>query len=222
MSSKTLILFPTDPSTKFLERIFDYLSKKVSPENFTIIKIDCTEEAHRSAIDEIEKIEYGSIIFLGHGNSSALQGSKCEKFTKPQFLTHREFAVFKRKNIMLVSCESSSLLKRAKGNFISGLGFGDLPTDWNDIQGARETDASAYDGFTEDTIESFRNYLTEMIQFTLGNYFQQEMTLSKVKDLLLLLINKKIATNYHQKVQNHEVLNDCLLIVKSGVHYFEE
>ena len=212
---KTLILFPKDSTTDFLEEIVAYLFQTVQPSLFSFIRIEPSDESHKNSIEEIQNPLYDTILFLGHGTSVSLYGTCEGEYRNEKFITIKDFGVFKPKKIVLVACDSCTLIKKAKAHgFEEAIGFGDLPTDWNDIQSAREVDVNAYKGFNEKAIESFRNSLVEIIKYSFSEFINNNLTLIELYNLIFLRINKRIAKHY---IANREInlpLSDALLRMK--------
>jgi hypothetical protein len=217
---KTLVLYPEDNSTVFLEQVIAHLFATVNTSLFEFFKIKPTEESHKLALREIEKAEHITIIFLGHGSSHALQGARNDEYKNEKFISNKDFLLFKGKRLLLVSCDSCVLIKKTRGYaFLEAIGFGDLPTDWNDIQSARELNASAYDGFTELTMQLFRKNLVEIVKYSLSDFLNGSFCLRELYDSILLRINKRIADNFINKLPDYAILNDCLLKMKYETLY---
>jgi len=214
-NGKALILFPKDSTTDFLEEIVAYLFQTVHSSLFDFIRIEPSDQSHKDAFEQIQNPIYNTVIFLGHGSSVSLAGARDGEYRKEKFISITNFKVFKSKKLVLVSCESSTLIKKGKiHGFEEAIGFGDLPTDWNDIQSAREIEMFAYRGFTEQTIHDFRNCLVEIIKYSLSNFFNNSLSLEDLYSLIFLRINKRI-TKYF--IENREInlpLNSVLLQMK--------
>jgi len=214
-SSKTLILFPKDSTTNFLEEIVAHLFQTVHSALFSFIRIEPSDESHQYSLEQIQNPVYDTILFLGHGTSVSLYGTCEGKYRNEKFITTKNFGVFKEKRLVLVSCDSSTLIKKGKAHgFKEAIGFGDLPTDWNDIQSAREVDVNAYRGFTEQTIESFRNCLVEIIKYSVSDFLSNNLSLAELYNLILLRINKRIAKYFIDKRKINLLLSDALLRMK--------
>ncbi len=213
---KTLILFPEDPSTVFLEGILSYLNLKIEKSLFDIFKILPDRESYKKALNTIKDSEYNTIIFLGHGSSICLYGGTNNEYDDKAFIISKNFDVFNSKELILVACDSASFLKRNKKNsFKQAIGFGDLPSDWNDVLTAREQDIGAYKGFTEETIGQFRTCLVDIFKFSIADFLSSKSTLMEFFNLVLLRINKRIANYYTNDRLSNIPLSDTLLKMKS-------
>lgn len=220
---KNLILFPHDPSTLFLQEIVSYIYNNVHTSIFDFIKIEPNDNAHKSALEAIKKSNYETIIFFGHGTSVSLYGAFEEQYKNDKFITSSNSELFKGKKLIFVSCESSSFIKRIKKvEYIEAIGFGDLPTDWNDVQAARELDSNAYKGFSEDNIESFKKSLIEIIKFSLSEFLTDSKSMKELYHILQLRINKRIVKYYLEDKIKNKPLSDSLFNMKQEllfIHY---
>lgn len=219
--AKTLILFPKDSSTIFLEEVVVHLFAVVHESLFTFVRIEPSDESHILALKQVKDVSHDTILFLGHGTSSTLHGT-CEKdYRNEKFISTRNFSVFNGKKILLVSCDSHKLIMKVKeSGYSEAIGFGDLPTDWNDILSAREMDVGAYKGFAEVTIESFRKCIVEIIKYSVADFLNNDLSFHDLFNLICLRINKRIAKYYTNNRTANLLLTDTLLRMKDEVIYF--
>jgi hypothetical protein len=216
-----LIVFPEDPSTSFLDDIIKYLGKSVDSTMYDVVRVKPAEEFHEETLKEIQNPQYKAIAFFGHGTSVSLYGARSADYKNENFIATKQFNVFKEKELILVSCDSSILLKKNKNaGFSNSIGFGDLPTDWNDIQSAREVDANAYNGFTEENLTLFKACLVEIVKFSLTDYLRDKLTIKELFDLIILRTNKRIVSFFLENKSSHSTLSDCLLRMKHQTLYF--
>lgn len=219
-NSKTLILFPKDSTTDFLEEVVVHLFQTVHSALFSLMRIEPSDESHQYSLEQIQNSVHDTILFLGHGTSDSLSGACEGKYRKEKFITTKDFGVFNGKRLILVSCDSCTLIRKGKAyGFKEAIGFGDLPTDWNDIHSAREADINAYKGFTEQTIESFRNCLVEIVKYSIPDFLNNNLTLSEFYNLIFLRINKRIARHYIANRKINLPLSDTLLRMKQETLY---
>ncbi len=184
--SETLIIYPNDPSTHFLLDSFCLLQKDVT--NLSFYEILPSDESHRKCLNLIEK--HHSIIFMGHGSHSKISGAKDENYTKDIFLSIADIKDLGKKNWLLFSCNSNDLLKKCSPEIISGIGFGDLPTDFNDIQGIREFEQTLYKNISIETIECFKKSINWIITESIYSYSSDKLSFRELYNRINLLINK--------------------------------
>ncbi|MES2328156.1 MAG: hypothetical protein V4539_01050 [Bacteroidota bacterium] len=222
MNNKVLILFPMDATTDFLEEVTSYLSANVNSSQFSLVRIEANDEAHEKALKKAAEAGNELVLFLGHGSFSALYGSEKDGYNNEDFITLRKFQVFRKKRVILVSCESRKLLKKAKAaGYSEAVGFGDLPTDPRDIGSARELDVNAYKGLSDELVEKFKNALVEIIKYSLTDFINNALSLSQFCDLIILRTNKRIARYYTSDRVANAPLSNALLRMKEEVLFIK-
>lgn len=210
-----LVIFPKDPTTDFLQDIVVYLTAEVTSRRISVLRIEPSDESHRYSLEQIEASGCASIVFLGHGSSTSLSGAMSNTYRCEKFISLKNINVFKGKKLVLLSCNSESLIKSAKlSGYDEAIGFGDLPTDWNDVQAAREYDVNAYRGFSQEIIEKFRYSLVEIIKFSLADFLNDGLTFKDLRNLMFLRLNKRIAKYYVSNREFNLPLSDALLKMK--------
>lgn len=148
------VINPIDPTIKSLRRLARYLSQQV-PALSTIFVFP--GDYHKDGVyDKLEKLPNDtSIIFMGHGRSDALFGSKGKRwnalfneenddvfhyyYNDEDFITEESYYLFAGKRLIIFACNSTELAKRLLENGASVvMGFHRLPTsvdefrdDWN-------------------------------------------------------------------------------------------
>lgn len=166
-----LIIYPQDPSTSFLLGPFQYLKRKLKPATF--YEIQPNEESHKQCCLLIAK--HKTIIFMGHGSFQKLSGAKNDTYSKDALISYKEIQEFGLKNWILFSCNSNDLLKKCSGAISCGIGFGDLPTDFNDVQGIREFESNAYLNLTEEAINEFKESINWIILTAIGELHEKKL-----------------------------------------------
>ena len=209
------IIYSLDDSTQFLSKIPENLSKHPIS-SFPILPETNDEEIYLF----IENIKEKQIIlFLGHGGSSYL----CRENRK-QFITKDHLKYFDNKFFFCLSCDSQEFLgKNFKQNSIlNAIGFGDLPTDWNDILGKREYESEAYKGINETIISSYREILVELIINSFTDMFRRELDFKGLGNFFLIRLNKKISEVILKDKSNEEnrILANLLFETKSQMRRF--
>ena len=154
-----LIIYPHDSTTVFLTESFYELQKEIK--SATFFEIFPTEDSHNECIKLIPK--YEKIIFMGHGSFFKLSSAAAENFKKDCLVTVHDIIALGEKDWILFSCNSNDLLRKCLTYKIGGIGFGNLPTDFNDIQGAREFEPFAYPNVNQNVIEGFKKSINWII-----------------------------------------------------------
>lgn len=190
---KALIIFPEDQTTDFLIEIIEHLTAYCSQDKFEMLRIAPSDKAHDDCLAYLSKSDHKTIIFLGHGGSYYLAGARNNEYRKDKFVTTKEKPLFKNKNLFLLACRSAEFLYNIKDISINVcIGFGDLPTEIDEIIGAREQAADSYPGISSLEITKFRTILVEVIKFSLEECFNKGLTFEELYYRIRLRINKKI------------------------------
>ncbi len=169
MSTKRiLIIHPHDKTTQFLESINNNLQPEFS-NDIQYFRIETNDNSHKQCLERIkEHPSNGIIIFLGHGRSDALYGSKGDEYSpsleweeiaafpdlyyfNESFISKSNADVFYEKKVFCLACNSNNKIAEYaidKGA-ISFLGFGDIPTSSEEF---------SIDGTTNVIINRFQYY----------------------------------------------------------------
>lgn len=186
--NNTLIIYPHDPSTTFLLEAFHLLQKHLK--NATFFEIQPNEDSHNQCIAQIDKHE--CIIFMGHGSHLKLSSSIGEGFSKEHLVSFKDFEKFNNKYWLLFSCNSNDLIKKSSQYIFGGIGFGNLPTDFNDISGVREFDSQAYLNVNEKVIEEFRKSIVWIIVESIYALLDENLNFRELYNRMTLLIDRKM------------------------------
>jgi len=201
MIKKLLVVHPQDPTTAFLNKIVTYFEKALPPEQLTIKIIEPNKKSHDDCIELLKEGDFDNMLFMGHGSSTSIQGASNDSYKHAQLLSANDLHILGGKNLIFLSCNSNDLFRKAKSK--SYIGFGDMPTDWNEILAAREYEKDIYKGFTEETLEIYRSYLTKIIAKPLYDLTYSENYGLKACYLdIRLRINQLIATSYKDHNRN--------------------
>lgn len=152
-------MFPEDDSTNFLEPIRMVLEEKLDA---TIIRGDTTREGHRNEVNNgLHKLaEQDVFVFMGHGASYCLYGSPQSGELQPLF-GKGALSLPKRSRSLLISCRSDDFIKSQQ--WVNAIGFGEIPTTWEEMRKLREEDCSCYAGVDEGMIPEYQNSLVQAL-----------------------------------------------------------
>lgn len=210
MRNKTILcLYPIDTTTDFLMPIYEFLSQF---DGFNGYRISTSKQDINDIKFEIEKSSSNNmIIFLGHGASHCVYGSVKEKI-----LTSDDLIKYNNADCIFLSCRSSEFLKSHNGNHI---GFGDMPTDYDEVEAERQlNDAQYLEGLDEIDIEYYRNQIVD--------FFINAIRMSQLKSLegfytaIKLFANKEISNLLLNKKRNHyRLLADLIYCWKDEMEY---
>lgn len=165
-----LIIHPYDQSTLFLNEINNHLSKSFA-NNIEYFRIQTNDTSHSHCLKKIiAHPENGFVIFMGHGRSNKLYGSKGDLFesadfesstafeenpelfyNNDKFITEENVDVFSGKKVFCLACNSNeSIAKEAiKKGAKSFFSFGDIPTSKEEFKGYEKA-MSRFENVDED------------------------------------------------------------------------
>ncbi len=158
--NRVILIFPQDTTIEFLREFISILQNKY-PESISLIEPDlnCSFEALFKQINSLYK-ENDIIFFLGHGKSNALYGATNSKEKNILISINQISEVFNGKNVILFSCNSRDIFRKTGVGIKKYLGFGSMPTDWDEIQSERNIgDANYLFNLTSDSLEKFKKIL---------------------------------------------------------------
>lgn len=190
---KTVCIYPEDLTTDFLLPLYEHICANM---NAIGIHNDTTEED--DSLDkiyaEIEDAE--CIVFLGHGTSEMLYGSRCDNVVFEDI--NHELLFDKR--LLLLSCNSNPFIKNYK--LTNAIGFGFIPTSLDDVRQARvfhgihieDLDKKDVDCFNTALVNAFIDTVSDatMVDFHL---FKQRLKFNISREIVQCLL-KKEAPNY--------------------------
>lgn len=164
--SRVFVIHPEDPTTGFLNEIIIFLQNEFI-EKVVIISppIEAGAEYIEYTLQEASISENDFILFLGHGRSDALYGVPNTDSTKTVVISLEDAErIFSGKNVVLFSCNSNQLCTRIGSDMKSYVGFGNMPTDWNEIMAERDIGEYNYlSGLTEASLDKFKSILINMM-----------------------------------------------------------
>lgn len=216
-NSNVIIIRLGDESILFLEPI----SKELA--NYYSIVIEPTEESYERGIREIDRMPINStIIFLGHGASHCLYGAHDSSFERKPLVNSGNISIFQNKSVFSLSCRSSEFLYKNRNIMKQFIGFGNLPTDWNDIVAERDMgDPNYLSEIQEEDIFYYKKTLAEIIHSSLSS---NKFNLGDFESIYFhtkLMINKEISKILIEKpIPNYRLLADIWYETKQEMRFF--
>lgn len=184
-----LCVFPEDQSLSFLSSLKDYLERY-----YILHLIQPNKASYDETISLIGSMKQESLIlFFGHGASHCLYGACDDSFSQQKLIDGSNAHILKNKNIFSLSCRSNDFLDSHKAVLNNYFGFGDLPTDWDEIIAERNTGDPFYlNSINQSVINDFKiavnNIILSAFKETEDPFDFRQLYLS-----LKLAINKKIS-----------------------------
>lgn len=239
MPKPILIIHPKDQTTKFLDKIKNHIVNNFG-ESVHHFNIQFSDSSHTQCLEKIEKHkENGLIIFLGHGRSDSLYGSKAphygNEFISPDaifefpekyygkdiFIDSSNIEVFKGKNVFCLACNSNgAIAKQAIENGTKCfLGFGDIPSSNEELKKQGETGLGT--SLSEITKE-LKTEINYIVKKSLEISIRESYSFEQLKEIIRFITNQRIAdllvNKKHIKTRNKLV--DYLYLFKSDIKIF--
>ena len=189
-----LVIYPKDKTTDFLMPVVTTI-QSVEDINIEIIRTDQSEMAYKETIQKVKKTSTDiPILFLGHGHSRMLYGGLIKNYAKVPLITISDnMDLLEGRTLILLACRSAEFINEIKQELRYGIGFGDLPTDMDDIIGTREFEPNAYKGVTDETIEKYREILVNSFASSIKSALRTENLIHSIQLGFRLRINKAIS-----------------------------
>lgn len=201
-----LIVHPNDKTTKFLDKIKNHLIEMFG-EQVHHFNIYPNEQSHQTCLERISvHPENGLIIFLGHGRTDKLYGSKGDLFGNAEFVSQEakdenpddyygndnfinesNAVVFKNKKVFCLACNSND--KIATFSVDSGaksfFGFGDIPTSLSEFEDKEEK-------VTNDLVVRMKTELNYIIKISLSMSIERGLTFEDLLNHIQFITNQRL------------------------------
>jgi len=189
-------IFPKDETTDFLDEIFNHVSTKTEA-NITLHRIETISD-HTSFLDKANDIlpENGTIIFMGHGMSTALSGASIGTSSYGPFISESELSIFKNRKVVLLTCRSTEYLKQFGKDcgLKAGLGFPNLITDPYEILYPEEPER--VNGIKNTDIDLFKKLLVDIVKYSLEEYIIEKLSFYEFYKRIKLRVQKALIQYY--------------------------
>ena len=204
---KILCIYPVDETTEFLRPIYEMLAVTKS---FSGVTLDAKEDVIQ-AVKNCD--EDTAIIFLGHGASHCLYGRK-----KSHLIKEADCRIFDGKKVFLLACRSAEFIERnMTASLKEYVGFGNMPTEWEEIIAERDNNAYAYPDINEDAIRSYQIILTDVVSCALSKTIALGKDFRYLYFLIKLLLNKHIVWLMRETYAPQRALSKLLYETKHEI-----
>lgn len=202
-----LIIHPKDKTTEFLDKIKDHLISSFSNQvhHFNIYPND---KSHNDCLERISiHPNKGIIIFLGHGRSDKLFGSKGSLYESKDFVSQEaihenpddyyynddfinsdNIDVFSSKKVFCLSCNSNNKVAEYaidKGAFCF-LGFGDIPTSKREFE-ERSKNVS------NEIVAKMKTELNYIIKTSLTYSINKNYSFEQLQNIIQFITNQRLS-----------------------------
>lgn len=193
--NKIVCIYPEDQTTVFLNPVYQHICTNL---NAVGINSDTTDED-----DSLEKIyeeikDAETVIFLGHGTSKELYGSRCDNVV----FDKSNYKLLINKKVLLISCKSEQFIQKFK--LKNSIGFGNLPTSLDDAREFNIFHDIKISNFSSQDIKNYKDALNRILIYSISK--------ETINDFHLFKERLKFFT--------HKEIVECLLLQESN--YFKE
>jgi len=229
---RILIVHPYDKTTSFLDRIKNHL-QTIFENDVHYFSVKPNDESHNQCLERISThLSSGLIIFLGHGRSDKLYGSKADEYSafvsadavaefpekyyyNDNFINEANVEIFSGKKVFCLACNSNdkianyALDKEVK----SFLGFGDIPTS------PEELIDDGIENVSKNIVKSMKTELIYIIKRSLVNGIAKNFTFEQLQNLIDFIINQRISDILinQKEFKDRYTLTDYLYFLKKDI-----
>lgn len=228
-----LIIHPNDKTTAFLDRIKNHLIGSFG-EIVSHFNIYPNDNSHLLCLQRIQNHPAsGMIIFLGHGRTDKLYGSKGTHYENREFVSQEvmdenpddyyfndnfidesNLDVFADKKVFCLACNSNSkLAKLATAKQVKTfIGFGDIPTSLSEFKQNGQI-------VSQDLVKRVKGEINYIIKTSLALCIKKNMTVSDLLSYIKIIANQRISTILTQEKNSKErfLLADYIYYLKKEV-----
>ena len=201
-----LIIRPHDSSTSFLERIKNHLVNEFV-DDLHYFNIKLNDQSHLQCVERIKQHpENGIVIFLGHGRSDGLLGSRGDlyensEFVSPEareedpehyyfkdnFITAGNIDLFANKKVFCLACRSNEIAELAINNGARVfIGFGDIPTSLAEFQ-IKGGEANST------MVITMKTEINRIIKSSLAHCIRKNSSFDELMSTMIYITNQRIA-----------------------------
>lgn len=190
---KIVCIYPEDETTAFLHPLYEHICSTL---NAVGIHNDTTEDD-----DTLDKIyaeinDAECVIFLGHGTSSILYGSRCDNVV----FESNNHNLLDGKRLLLLSCNSNQFIKKYEKN--DSIGFGFLPTSLDDVRLTRTLHNVNIENIEKIDVDAYNMALVQSLINTISlntmidfHLFKERLKFNISREIVSCLI-KRVTINY--------------------------
>ena len=212
-----LIIHPYDRSTSFLDRISNML-KKSYPDIVFVLCVYPNDASRQYCYKRIRECSSDDlIVFLGHGRSDALYGSKGDLYDKQDFVSDiviqdspskfyynehliscENFDLLHNKKMVLISCESNSLCKKISSRV--SLGFGKIPLSVGELQEKWCSNPSGK------LVALIKGEFCYIVKYCLAYAIKYEYSFDQLHDIFIFVLQQRIACLIRENGSRHKFM----------------
>ena len=236
VANQIFVIHPYDKTTTSLKEISDFLHEKLG-DVVDYYEISANDYSHRDCLEKLEsKDENNLIIFMGHGRSDSLYGARGDNFEAADFISieaidenpnlyykNESFicsettTIFNNKKVFCLSCRSNEHIATTaiSNEAISFLGFGEIPSSFEEIQ---NVDKTILEDISEIVNKEIIYIIKKSLMFSIVNNYNFEQLCNLIK----FVSQQRISDYLVNQKTNHNRYNiaNILYNFKSNVKVF--
>ncbi len=187
-----ICIFPEDKTLDFLKPLINKISKKIEVIYLRENNVDTIKERINLLPNE------SNIIFIGHGASHCLYGAVSNN-EKTIFINSSNINILSNKNIVTVACRSSEFLFSNKETVNNLLGFGNIPSDYDEVTIERDyNDVNYLYSIEKEDLEYYILNLTRILTICIVSFISHN-SIEQLYFELRLYFNKEISKLLEEK-----------------------
>ena len=213
MMRRLVCIFPEDESTDFLLPIYKQLENLSGFIGYRFNTLD--SQKRNNLYETLNQLEDNSLlVFIGHGASNRLYGSVDDNRNKQVLFDKDNTEELRNKDFICIACRSNEF---ARNHFQNYIGFGDITSDFSEIEAERNLGDSHYmDWATEEDLVVFRQEFSGAIVDAIRLTHCGD--LSSMYKMLKLCFNKRIATLLVNKnISNYRHIADLMFDILDNI-----
>lgn len=190
---KIVCIYPEDKTTDFLQPLYEHICDTISAvgmHNDTTDEDDSLDKIY----DEIK--DAACVIFLGHGTSSILYGSRSANVV----FESNNHNLLDGKRLLLLSCNSNQFIKKYEKN--DSIGFDFLPTSLDDVRLTRTLHNVNIENIEKIDVDTYNMALVQSLINTISlntmydfHLFKERLKFNISREIVSCLI-KRDSPNY--------------------------
>ncbi|MBQ4407570.1 MAG: hypothetical protein II852_11275 [Bacteroidales bacterium] len=193
---KTVCIYPEDQTTAFLQPVYQHICTNLNAVGFNSDTTD-EDDSLEKIYDEIK--DAGFVIFLGHGTSKELYGSRFDNIV----FNATNINILHNKKVLLVACKSEQFIQKFK--LKNAIGFGNMPTSLDDARTFEFIHEISIRNFTSKEINIYKEALIRILIYAISDeaindfhLFKERLKFLTHKEIVECLLHKE--SNYYREL----------------------
>jgi hypothetical protein len=208
-----LCIFPSDETLNSFNPLIEQMDKEVD-----VIKMKDTNM--KDVLVKISMLpDNVDVLFIGHGASHCLYGTT-ENGKKSIFINSKNIEILKNKNIIALACRSSEFLKTHQNLFNNYLGFGNIPSDWEEVLVERNLgDTNYLTTLDKNDLQYYVNKIATISSYCLINFLKHRSFKKTYLDYLMNINRCIYELSLNKERENFKGLIELFFDTKNDITF---